>query len=101
MAHGRMHGRRDANQQAIKEHLESHGMTVCSLASVGGGCPDLVVGYQGVNILLETKGVKKVIRTSQKDFGKAWKGQTEIVWNPQQALAAVLRHVAFIRGKVA
>jgi hypothetical protein len=45
----------DANQDAIVRALCAAGAAVQSLASVGVGCPDLLVGHGGRNYLLEVK----------------------------------------------
>ena len=45
----------DANQPAIVQALLEAGYTVQSLAGVGCGCPDLVVGARRLNVLLEVK----------------------------------------------
>lgn len=45
----------DGNHRAVKEALEKIGAIVQSLATVGEGCPDLLVGYAGRWILLEVK----------------------------------------------
>ena len=51
-------GRVDNNHTAIVLALRAIGATVQSLASVSGGCPDLVVGYHGRNVLLEVTQVQ-------------------------------------------
>ena len=45
----------DANQTEIVKALRQVGASVQSLASTGKGCPDLLVGFRGVNWLLEVK----------------------------------------------
>lgn len=49
----------DANQAEIVEALRSAGCSVQSLATVGKGCPDLLVGYNGMRLLFELKDGKK------------------------------------------
>jgi hypothetical protein len=44
MAQGISRGRKDDNQDAIVDALEAAGCEVQSLANVGHGCPDLMVG---------------------------------------------------------
>lgn len=96
----------DENQPAIVEALLNVGCTVQSLAGVGVGCPDLVVGYAGVNILLEVKNLEtKNGRTAkaarhggldedQVSWHRAWKGQVAVVRTPEEAVEAVLRVLA-------
>ena len=45
----------DATQRGIVEALRKAGCSVYSLAGVGSGCPDLLVGCSGKTILLECK----------------------------------------------
>ena len=52
-------GRTDGNQQAVIDALRDEGASVQSLASVGDGCPDLVVGARGVTYLAEVKDGEK------------------------------------------
>jgi hypothetical protein len=49
----------DANQEQVVSALRAAGATVQSLAGVGVGVPDLLVGYQGKTLLLEVKDGKK------------------------------------------
>ena len=51
--------RTDANHEEIVKALRAVGATVQSLAAVGHGVPDLLVGYQGKTILMEVKDGKK------------------------------------------
>ena len=50
----------DANQTAVVSALRAAGATVQSLAAVGAGVPDLLVGFQGKTILIEVKDGAKV-----------------------------------------
>jgi Holliday junction resolvase len=51
--------RTDENQEQIVKALRAVGASVQSLAAVGHGVPDLLVGYQGKNILIEIKDGNK------------------------------------------
>jgi hypothetical protein len=94
-------GKPDGNQAAIIEALE--GIPECSvlvLSAVGGGCPDLLIGYRGANLLVELKNPdvyynpKLPTMVKQDEFRKTWKGRvikaytlkeiiTELTgWNP-------------------
>jgi len=48
----------DVNQAAIVRALRESGASVAVLSSVGRGLPDLLVGFQGVNFLLEVKNLE-------------------------------------------
>ncbi len=45
----------DRNQSVIIDALEKVGATVEPIRSTHGGCPDLLVGFQGRNYLIECK----------------------------------------------
>ena len=47
--------RTDSNHEEIVKALRAVGATVQSLAGVGHGVPDLLVGYEGKTILMEIK----------------------------------------------
>jgi len=99
MPRGVQRPRLDANHKAVEAHLVAHGMSFLSLAAVGRGCPDALVGYLGVNVLLEIKdGAKSPSRRAlTEDEGKfrdKWRGQCALVTSPDEALAAVKRVIA-------
>lgn len=65
--------RLDANQKEIVKKLRANGWFVQSLASLGGGVPDLLIARDGEIFLLEVKDGKKC--ASQKkltDAEKRW-----------------------------
>lgn len=66
----------DANQPEIVAALEKAGASVVLLSQVGGGVPDLLVGFRGKNYLIELKRPGQKLRVSQKDFQSTWNGQT-------------------------
>lgn len=49
----------DDNQAEIVDALRKVGCTVQSLAAIGKGCPDLLVGVAGRTLLIEVKDGKK------------------------------------------
>jgi hypothetical protein len=90
----RKFGRVDGNQTAIANGLRQIGCVVVSLASQGGGVPDLLVGFRGKNFLLEVKDDKQKpsdqkLTPAQKDFFKTWKGQCAVVKNLMEAAHVV------------
>jgi Holliday junction resolvase len=65
----------DTNHKQIVEALRKAGATVVSLASMRHGCPDLLVGFQNVTMLMEVKKDEKAkFTTDQLDFIAKWKG---------------------------
>jgi hypothetical protein len=86
--------RTDANQSEIVEALLRAGCTVQLLHQVGGGCPDLVCGYRGVNYLIEVKDGSKtpsrrVLTPQQELWHTLWMGQKAVAKNVEEALAVV------------
>lgn len=86
--------RTDANQSKIVLSLRAIGASVQSLASVGHGVPDLLVGFQHKNFLLEVKNEdqppsKQRLTTEELLWYNSWNGKVFIVRNVQEALAAV------------
>lgn len=82
--------RSDANQAGIVEALRTVGATVRSLHRVGGGVPDLLVGYRSNNYLLECKTEDGTLTPQQVEFGLTWKGRPmSIVHDEEEALKAI------------
>ncbi len=81
----------DANQSGIVEVLRGMGCGVQSLAPVGGGVPDLLVGISGDNYLAEIKDGSKPpsarkLTPDQERWHKAWPGAIEVIETEQQAI---------------
>lgn len=90
--------RTDDNHAVVVEALRNAGAVVRSLAKVGDGCPDLLVGYRGRTLLMEVKdGAKppsaRKLTDDEADFFRNWTGgPLRIVESPEQAVD-VLRGV--------
>ena len=89
----------DANHQEIVETLRALGASVQSLATVGDGCPDLVVGWRGRNVLLEVKDGAKApsrrrLTADERRWHASWCGEVVTVSTVEQATAAV-----FVKGE--
>lgn len=85
----------DDNQAEIVEALERIGATVQSLASIGKGCPDLLVGFRGVNYLMEVKDGSKppsarVLTHDEIDWHAKWYGQKCVVESVEDAVRSLL-----------
>ena len=86
----------DANQDQIVSLLRAAGATVHSMAALGGGFPDLLVGHAGKTALIEVKdGAKfpsrRKLTPDQKDFHANWKGGTLAVVDSPEAALRVLK----------
>jgi hypothetical protein len=78
----------DQNQAAIVEALRKCGCSVLSLAAIGKGAPDLLVGHRGVNRLLEVKNpaTRGKLNDLQNAWHLRWAGQVLTVTSPEDAL---------------
>ena len=85
----------DANQEAVVTALRTAGATVQSLANVGKGVPDLLVGYKGQTLLMEVKdGFKapsaRLLTEDQLRWHGSWKGGAlAVVDSPDAALRMI------------
>ena len=80
----------DANQSEIVEALRAIGASVFLLHAVGCGCPDLLVGFRGVNYLLEIKcGRHAKLTPAEQRFFDSWNGYASIVRTVDEALEEI------------
>jgi Holliday junction resolvase len=82
----------DDNQAEIVAALRKCGCTVQSLAALGSGVPDLLVGRGGTNYLLEVKDGSKSARELTPDelrWLHAWRGSAAVVETVEDALKEV------------
>jgi hypothetical protein len=94
----------DRNQAEIVQSLRSIGATVQPLHAVGEGCPDLLVGFRGVNYLIEVKDwqnppSKRQLNAVQEEWHGGWKGQVAKIETVDAAIALVTGQIN-ITGKV-
>jgi Holliday junction resolvase len=85
----------DANQDSVVSALRAAGATVQSLAAVGKGVPDLLVGHKGQTLLMEVKDGRKTpsaqrLTEDQLTWHGAWKGgPLAVVDGPEAALRMI------------
>ncbi len=89
----------DSNHAEITNHLRSRGWSVQSLAKIGDGCADVVVGAMKENILLEYKVKGGKLNALQRKWHANWQGDVFTVYSPEEAEAVVLA-VLFHKGKI-
>ena len=85
----------DENQAEIVLGLRAFGASVQPLHAVGQGCPDLLVGYNGTNYLIEVKNPEKpkadqYLTPRQFDWHAGWNGQKRVVRTTEQAIDVIL-----------
>lgn len=74
----------DDNQEELVKALRKMGATVAITSAVGSGFPDAVVGFRGVNELVEIKDGSKSpsrrkLTDDQVEFLDCWRGSFEII----------------------
>lgn len=91
---GRHAAKIDINQPEIVADLRTiPGCTVEVLSAVGMGVPDILVGYRGVNYLLEIKSEwateGKELTPMQQKWHDNWTGQKAVIWSSGDAMKAI------------
>lgn len=85
------HGRTDKTQKAAVALLRRAGFSVFITSDVGCGFPDLVVGKNGITLLLEMKSKGERKRKSQVAFADEWQGAPVLfAWSAEEALEKCL-----------
>lgn len=87
----------DDNQAEIVAAFRSLGAIVQLLHAVGSGCPDLLVGYCGRNILVEVKDgakppSKRKLTPAQVKWHASWRGESPHVVSSVDEAIEVLRN---------
>lgn len=90
----------DANQAAIVAALRKAGASVQSLAAVGAGVPDLLVGFRGHTMLMEVKDGSKApsdrrLTPAQLEWHAGWLGGPVAVVD---GIEAALRALGVMRS---
>ena len=86
--------RTDRNHSEVVEALRRCGATVQSLAAVGSGVPDLLVGFRGQTLLVEVKDgsrspSERKLTPDQVEWHDAWRGSP--VWVIHDVSEAVVK----------
>jgi Holliday junction resolvase len=79
----------DLNHKEIVAALRDVGASVYSLSTVGGGVPDLLVGFRGVNYLIEIKSKYGTFTPDQTEFYALYRGAFVVVRSVSEAYAAI------------
>lgn len=64
---------------AIANQLLALGFSVLDLAPIGKGAPDMLVGYQGDDRLVELKTEKGVVEKHQAAWHQTWRGRPVVI----------------------
>lgn len=91
----RVRARIDANQPEIVDELRKKlGASVQSLAAIGHGCPDILVGLRGRNLAFEIKDPmqppsKRQLTYEETLWHQNWCGQIDTVLTIEEILEVV------------
>jgi hypothetical protein len=88
----------DRNQAEIVKAFRQIGASVQILSAVGKGCPDVLVGFRGKNVLVEIKDGElppsgRVLTADQRDWHASWAGQVCVCKSIEEAVEAVISGV--------
>ena len=93
-------GRVDDTQGPIVQALRKIGASVAITSGAGGGLPDIIVGMNGINLLIEIKSGDKApsakkLTPAEAYFVANWKGRpVKIIESPEEAVNYVLAETA-------
>lgn len=95
----------DRNQPEIVHALRAAGATVQPLHTVGDGCPDLLVGYRGINYVIEVKDWKaapsaRKLNPAQVVWHDGWKGSVAKVETAEAALSVIGARGIHLAGQI-
>lgn len=84
----------DRNQSEIVRALRQAGASVQSLAEIGQGCPDILVGFRQKNWVLEIKDgmappSAQKLTEDEKRWHQGWSGEVYLVKSVQEALKVI------------
>jgi len=90
----RKRGKLDGNHRAVVAELRQLGYSVQSLAGIGDGCPDLLVGFNSHNWLFELKNPEQVpskrrLTPDERTWFAAWKGQKRLCETTEQIVHVI------------
>lgn len=86
----RRYGKVDANHSQVVAALRKLGCSVQSLADIGKGCPDLLVGYHGRNYAFEVKHGKGKLTPDEERWAASWRGQVHTIRSFEEAMKIIV-----------
>lgn len=77
----------DLNQKEMVRRLRLRGYTVRHTHTIGRGFPDLVVGRNGVTLLVEAKRYGGKLTPQEREFFETWRGAAIIAYSADDVIA--------------
>ena len=95
----RVRARKDDNHKEIAAALIKMGASVLDTSQLGNGAPDIIVGFQGANILVEIKDgnkppSKRRLTPDEVKFQLSWQGDYKVVNSVDEALKLLFTIIA-------
>jgi len=92
----RKRGKVDLNQPEIVDALRKVGATIQSLANIGNGCPDILVGHDGVWYVIEIKNgnlapSKQRLTSDEDKWHQSAQTPVHVVNSVAEALKIILK----------
>lgn len=80
--------KKDLNQDAIVAELLACGCSVRKTHQLGGGFPDLAVGWRGRTLLVEVKqpGKEDDLTADEREFFAAWRGAAIVAYRAEDVI---------------
>jgi hypothetical protein len=82
--------RRDANHGPLAKLAARIGASHLDLSQLGDNAPDALIGFLGVNYLIEFKRPGKKLKPGQETFRRTWRGQVHTIRTPDELLGLLL-----------
>lgn len=84
----------DANQPEIVEALRAVGASVQHIHEIGQGCPDILIGFRGINFVVEIKDgnrppSRRKLTPDEQRWHDEWRGQKAIIKSVDEALELI------------
>jgi len=89
--------KKDTNQSELETALRDKGFSVQSLHELGKGVPDLLLGLQGLNFLVEVKHDNAQLTEAEIEWHKEWKGQVRTAQTLLEVLLALLTYSSIMK----
>lgn len=97
----RRRAKSDGNQAEIVKQLRRiPNLSVVVTSRVGQGYPDIVVGFQGVNFMMEIKDPKqspsqRKLTNDEEHFQRNWRGQYAVVTTIEDCVSVIAKGIDF------
>jgi hypothetical protein len=84
------HGKRDRNHMQIKQDLIDAGCSVCDLADLGEGRPDILVGFRGQTFgPYEIKMPGGELSPDEAIWWFGWRGGGKVIYRAEDVLCDI------------